>query len=112
MRCPSCEPDYCACADFYAGRLAYWKGEMMPEADECPCAECLAALSAPEAPPATPEGKFFTVFSPQGAAPAKVHHATKGAAIWAARRMAKLNPGQTFYVMKSASQGFTAGPVA
>lgn len=29
MRCPSCEPDYCACADFYAGRLAYWKGEMM-----------------------------------------------------------------------------------
>ncbi|MEY4838544.1 MAG: hypothetical protein RLZZ475_2403 [Pseudomonadota bacterium] len=31
MRCPSCEPDYCACADFYAGRLAYWKGEMMAD---------------------------------------------------------------------------------
>lgn len=29
MRCPSCTPDYCACADFYGGRLKYWKGEMM-----------------------------------------------------------------------------------
>jgi hypothetical protein len=29
MRCESCEPDYCACADFYAGRMHYWKGELM-----------------------------------------------------------------------------------
>lgn len=29
MRCASCTPDYCACADFYGGRLKYWKGEMM-----------------------------------------------------------------------------------
>ncbi len=28
-RCPSCTPDYCACADFYQGRLGYWKGTMM-----------------------------------------------------------------------------------
>lgn len=31
MRCPSCEPDYCACADFYAGRMQHWKGELMSE---------------------------------------------------------------------------------
>jgi hypothetical protein len=42
MRCARCEPDYCACADFYAGRMAYWKGEIMPEADECPCDKCQA----------------------------------------------------------------------
>ena len=31
MRCPACQPDYCACADFYAGRMAYWKGELMAD---------------------------------------------------------------------------------
>jgi hypothetical protein len=45
MRCGHCEPDYCACADFYAGRMAFWKGEIMPEADECPCAACQADIA-------------------------------------------------------------------
>ena len=31
MRCDRCEPDYCACADFYAGRMHYWKGKIMTE---------------------------------------------------------------------------------
>ena len=44
MRCPSCTPDYCACADFYGGRLKYWKGEI-PMTDK-PTAPDLAALSA------------------------------------------------------------------
>lgn len=48
---------------------------------------------------------FYTVFSPQGEAPAKVQHATYGEARFAAKRMALLNPGQEFFVMKSASKG-------
>lgn len=31
MRCERCEPDYCACADFYGGRMHYWKGELMAD---------------------------------------------------------------------------------
>lgn len=48
---------------------------------------------------------FYTVFSPQGEAPAKVQHTTHGEALFAARRMAALHPGQEFFVMKSASKG-------
>jgi hypothetical protein len=50
--------------------------------------------------------RFFTVFSPEGEAPAKVQHATHKAAFSAAKRMAEAFPGQTFYVMKSSSVGF------
>ncbi len=49
--------------------------------------------------------RFYTVFSPEGAAPAKVQHVTHKEAFSAAARMAKAFPGQTFYVMKSASAG-------
>ena len=28
MKCSSCTPDYCACADFYTSRLMYWRGEL------------------------------------------------------------------------------------
>lgn len=57
---------------------------------------------------------FYTVFSPQGEAPAKVQHATHGAALFAARTMAKLNPGKEFYVMKckSKAQVVEAAPAA
>lgn len=47
---------------------------------------------------------FYTVFSPQGEAPAKVQHETRGAAKFAASQMAKFHPGREFYVMKSASK--------
>lgn len=53
------------------------------------------------------KNKFYIVYSPEGNAPAKVQHRTKGAALWVARRMAALHPGQTFYVMKSASKPIT-----
>ncbi len=51
MRCAACEPDYCACADFYAGRMSYWKGEIMPEADECPCQAWQGPREAAEVQP-------------------------------------------------------------
>lgn len=47
---------------------------------------------------------FYTVYSPQGEAPAKVQHNTHGEALFAARRMAALHPEQDFFVMKSASK--------
>lgn len=28
MKCARCEPDYCACADFYGSRLSFWRGEL------------------------------------------------------------------------------------
>lgn len=55
---------------------------------------------------------FYTVYSPQGEAPAKVQHNTHGEALFAARRMSKLHPGQEFYVMqcKSKAQVCEAAP--
>lgn len=47
---------------------------------------------------------FYIVFSPDGEAPAKVTHATHGAAHYAAQAMAKLHKGQSFYVMRSAGR--------
>lgn len=54
--------------------------------------------------------RFYIVFSPEGAAPAKVQHASHKEAFSAAARMAKAFPGQTFYVMKSASAGHHVTP--
>jgi hypothetical protein len=51
---------------------------------------------------------FYIVFSAQGETPPKVQHETHGAAKFAAERMAKLNPGREFFVMKSVSKPFTA----
>lgn len=55
---------------------------------------------------------FYIVYSPQGAAPAKVQHSTHGEALFVARRMAELHPGQEFYVMqcKSKAQVCEAAP--
>lgn len=50
---------------------------------------------------------FYTVYSPEGETPAKVQHATHGVALFAAKQMAKFHPGQTFFVMKSASKPIT-----
>ncbi len=47
--------------------------------------------------------RFYTVFSPEGEAPAKVSHATHKEAFAIAHSMARAYPGQTFFVMKSAS---------
>lgn len=27
IRCATCTPEYCGCTDYYAGRLAFWRGE-------------------------------------------------------------------------------------
>jgi hypothetical protein len=50
---------------------------------------------------------FYTVYSPEGETPAKVQHETHGDALFAAKQMAKFHPGQTFFVMKSASKPIT-----
>ena len=26
--CSACSPNYCACTDFYRGRLAFWRGDL------------------------------------------------------------------------------------
>lgn len=46
----------------------------------------------------------YIVWSPEGETPPKVSHPTHGPALFAANRMAKFHPGQTFYVMQRASQ--------
>lgn len=47
---------------------------------------------------------FFIIYSPEGETPPKVTHATHKEALGIAHNMAKLHPGQTFFVMKSASR--------
>lgn len=44
---------------------------------------------------------FFTVYSPEGEAPARVQHATHGAAMHQAGRLARANPGHRFFIMRS-----------
>ena len=64
VNCTACKPDYCACADFYGGRLDYWReqemdsktpplttplAEMIREAKKArACKEALANLRALE----------------------------------------------------------------
>ena len=45
---------------------------------------------------------FYIVFSPEGDAPPRITHTTHKAAHFAARAMAQLHKGQTFYVMRRA----------
>lgn len=47
---------------------------------------------------------FFTVFSPQGEAPARFTHPSHGSAFREAHRLARLHPDQQFFVMESKSR--------
>lgn len=48
-------------------------------------------------------GKFFMVWSPEGSNPPRVRHTTNEEAVKAAEEMARLHPGQQFYVMQAQS---------
>lgn len=50
---------------------------------------------------------FFLVYSPHGVTPPTVEHPTHKLAFAECYRLAKLNPGADFYVMRSASRPIT-----
>lgn len=51
---------------------------------------------------------FFTVFNPNGEAPAKKPYGSHGSAMRDACVLAKKHPGETFHVMRSCSKPITA----
>jgi hypothetical protein len=56
-------------------------------------------------------GPFFTVFNPNGEAPARKKYGSHGSAMRDACRLAKDHPEETFFVMRTASRPITADVV-
>lgn len=49
-------------------------------------------------------GKFWMVYSPQGESPPRYRHDTKRMAYDEATRLAGINPGDDFYVLKAVNR--------
>lgn len=54
---------------------------------------------------------FFTVFNPNGEAPARKQYGSHGSAMRDACTLAKKYPAETFYVLRSSSKPITAETV-